>query len=329
MNYNDVFDSFSKFRVVVVGDVMLDNYKIGKVHRMSPEAPVPVVLFEKEENRIGGAGNVALNLIALGAQPIVCSVIGADDAGKILIDKFTENAISSAGIVQSKDRPTTVKSRIISNKQQLLRIDSETTDPISKEESNELMKKLNSLLIDGIDAIIFEDYNKGVLTESLIQQIIAFAKLNHIITCVDPKFENFLSYKTVDLFKPNLKELKEGLKFDFNMQSSSEKLIDAVTQLEQKLSNSISLITLSEYGVFVKKGGVVHTAKAHPRNISDVSGAGDTVIAVACLCLLSDLSYKEIAEISNIAGGLVCESAGVVSINKDELLEEVNKLLTQ
>ena len=144
MNYNDVFDSFSNFRVVVVGDVMLDNYKIGKVHRMSPEAPVPVVLFEKEENRIGGAGNVALNLIALGAQPIVCYVIGSDDAGKILIDKFTENAISSAGIVQSKNRPTTVKSRIISNKQQLLRIDHETTAPISAEESNELMNKLTS-----------------------------------------------------------------------------------------------------------------------------------------------------------------------------------------
>ena len=113
------------------------------------------------------------------------------------------------------------------------------------------------------------------------------------------------------------------------MQKSSEKLIEAVSQLEQKLSNTISLITLSEYGVFVKMGDLIHTAKAHPRNISDVSGAGDTVIAVACLCLLSDLSYKEIAEISNIAGGLVCESAGVVSINKDELLEEVNKLLTQ
>lgn len=329
MKYNDVFDSFSKFRVVVVGDVMLDNYKIGKVHRMSPEAPVPVVLFEKEENRIGGAGNVALNLIALGAQPIVCSVIGSDDAGKILIDKFKENAISSAGIVQSKNRQTTVKSRIISNKQQLLRIDSETTTPISAEESNELMTKLTLLLNDGIDAIIFEDYNKGVLTEALIQQIIAFAKSNHIITCVDPKFENFLAFKSVDLFKPNLKELKEGLKCDFNMQTSSEKLIDAVTLLEQELSNSISLITLSEYGVFVKKGELIHTAKAHLRNISDVSGAGDTVIAVACLCLLSDLSYQEIAEIANIAGGLVCEHAGVVSINKDELLGEVNKLLIQ
>ena len=296
---------------------------------MSPEAPVPVVLFEREENRIGGAGNVALNLIALGAHPIVCSVIGADNAGKILIDKFTENAISSAGIVQSNNRQTTVKSRIISNKQQLLRIDTETTAPISSEESNELMNKLRSLLKDGIDAIIFEDYNKGVLSEDLIQQIIAFAKLNNIITCVDPKFENFLSYKSVDLFKPNLKELKEGLKFEFNMQKSSEKLIEAVSQLEQKLSNTISLITLSEYGVFVKMGDLIHTAKAHPRNISDVSGAGDTVIAVACLCLLSDLAYHEIAEIANIAGGLVCEHAGVISINKEELLDEVNKLLTQ
>jgi len=327
MNYNKVFESFANFRVVVIGDVMLDNYKFGKVHRMSPEAPVPVVLFEKEENRIGGAGNVALNLIALGAQPIVCSVIGNDLAGKTLIDKFSESNISSEGIVKSNNRPTTVKSRIISNKQQLLRIDSEITSPISQEESDELMERLALLLIEGIDALIFEDYNKGVLTEQLIQQIIDFAKINNIVTCVDPKFDNFLAYKQVDLFKPNLKELKEGLNFDINMHASPEKLIEAVELLESKLSNVISLITLSEFGVLVKKGKLIHTAKAHIRNISDVSGAGDTVIAVACLCLLADLSFVEIAEIANIAGGLVCEYAGVVSIDKMELLEEVNKLL--
>ena len=326
MNYNDVFDSFSKFRIVVIGDVMLDNYKIGKVHRMSPEAPVPVVLFEKEENRIGGAGNVALNLIALGAKPIVCSVIGNDDAGKILIDKFIENNISTAGIFQSSDRQTTVKSRIISNKQQLLRIDTETTDPITAEESKQVMNRLEVLLNDGIDAIIFEDYNKGVLTEELIQGILSFAKRNNIITCVDPKFDNL---KSVDLFKPNLKELKEGLKCEINMHTSPDKLIEVVTLLESKLNNKISLITLSEFGVFIKMGDLTHTAKAHVRNISDVSGAGDTVIAVTCLCLLADLSYDKISEIANIAGGLVCEYAGVVSINKDALLEEVNKLLTK
>ena len=249
MIYNDIFNSFSNFRVVVIGDVMLDNYKIGKVHRMSPEAPVPVVLFEKEENRIGGAGNVALNLIALGAKPIVCSVIGNDDAGKILIDKFNENKISTAGIFQSSDRQTTVKSRIISNHQQLLRIDSETTDPITSEESQQLLNRLALLQNDGIDAIIFEDYNKGVLTEELIQQIISFAKKNNIVTCVDPKFDNFLAFKSVDLFKPNLKELKEGLKCDINMHTSPDKLMDVVTILESKLDNKISLITLSEFGV--------------------------------------------------------------------------------
>ena len=327
MNYNDVFNSFSNFRVVVIGDVMLDNYKIGKVHRMSPEAPVPVVLFEKEENRIGGAGNVALNLIALGAKPIVCSVIGNDDAGKILIDKFNENNISTAGIFQSSDRQTTVKSRIISNHQQLLRIDTETTEPITTEESQQVMNRLELLLNDGIDAIIFEDYNKGVLTEELIQGILSFSKKNKIVTCVDPKFDNFLAFKSVDLFKPNLKELKEGLKCDINMHTSPDKLMDVVTLLESKLDNKISLITLSEFGVFIKMGDLMHTAKAHIRNISDVSGAGDTVIAVACLCLLSNLPFDKIAEIANIAGGLVCEYAGVVSIDKQALLEEVNNLL--
>ena len=287
MNYNDVFNSFSNFRVVVIGDVMLDNYKIGKVHRMSPEAPVPVVLFEKEENRIGGAGNVALNLIALGAKPIVCSVIGNDDTGKILIDKFNENNISTAGIFQSSDRQTTVKSRIISNHQQLLRIDTETTEPITTEESQQVMNRLELLLNDGIDAIIFEDYNKGVLTEELIQGILSFSKKNKIVTCVDPKFDNFLAFKSVDLFKPNLKELKEGLKCDINMHTSPDKLIEVVTLLESKLNNIIEMI------------GIFNSPFLFSRGLDGVLGFSKALDLLSIFQLIHRFQIRELQGLSN------------------------------
>lgn len=327
MNYEALFQKFENKRILVIGDVMLDAYLIGKVNRISPEAPVPVVSLENEEQRIGGAGNVALNLVALGAHPIVCSVVGTDINGNDLIRIFEENGISTAGIIRSQNRKTTVKTRVISNKQQLLRIDSETTTPISTEEEHFLLEQLNQLIQSGIDGIIFEDYNKGVLTESLIQQAIELAKSSNIPTAVDPKKENFFAYQGVTLFKPNLKELKEGLNLKFNFQNDKQAFESAVIDLEEKLNNEISFITLSEFGVFIKQHEAKQYVAAHVRNIADVSGAGDTVIAVATLCLVSGGSAKEIAEISNIAGGLVCEKSGVVSISKEELMNELRTLL--
>ena len=156
-----------------------------------------------------------------------------------------------------------------------------------------------------VDAIIFEDYNKGILSENTIGKIITLAKEHHIPTCVDPKKDNFLSYKGVDLFKPNLKELKEGLNIDFDFNKDAPEFINAVKSLEEILQNNISLITLSENGVFIKNATAQHFLPAHIRNISDVSGAGDTVISVACLCLLAEMPIEEIAAISNIAGGMV------------------------
>ena len=322
MNYDQLFSKFNNLRVLVIGDVMVDAYILGKVNRISPEAPVPVVSFEQEEKRIGGAGNVALNLVALGAQPIVCSVIGDDEQGQALSNLFTEKGISSQGIIVSKHRKTTVKTRVIANKQQLLRIDSETTSPINEAEENALILQIHQLIENGIDGIIFEDYNKGVLTESLIQQVISLAKAAGIPTTVDPKRDNFLAYQGVTLFKPNLKELKEGLNLAFDFKTEQAKFEQAVTILEEKLKNSISLITLSEFGVFIKRGNGKHYIAAHLRNIADVSGAGDTVIAVATLCFIAGASIPDIAGISNVAGGLVCEKPGVVSISKEELIKE-------
>ncbi|NBU90018.1 MAG: D-glycero-beta-D-manno-heptose-7-phosphate kinase [Flavobacteriia bacterium] len=307
---------------------MLDAYVMGKVNRISPEAPVPIVSLENEDARIGGAGNVALNLLALGAKPIICGVIGEDSSGDKLLNLFEKNGISTDGLVKSMVRKTTVKTRVISNKQQLLRIDSESTFPLLESEEIKLNNTIQNIINQGIDGIIFEDYNKGVLTDSVIQNVIKIAKEKDIPTAVDPKKENFLSYKGVSLFKPNLKELKEGLNLNFDFNSNKELFEKGIELLEEKLQNEISFVTLSENGVFIKNQTEKYYVPAHMRSISDVSGAGDTVIAVATLCLISGASTKQIAEISNLAGGLVCEKSGVVSISKNELLKEVSELLS-
>ena len=328
MNYKDLFDKFNGLRILVIGDVMLDAYVMGKVNRISPEAPVPIVSLENEDARIGGAGNVALNLLALGAKPIICGVIGEDSSGDKLLNLFEKNGISTDGLVKSMVRKTTVKTRVISNKQQLLRIDSESTFPLLESEEIKLNNTIQNIINQGIDGIIFEDYNKGVLTDSVIQNTIKIAKEKDIPTAVDPKKENFLSYKGVSLFKPNLKELKEGLNLNFDFNSNKELFEKGIEVLEEKLQNEISFVTLSENGVFIKNQTEKYYVPAHMRSISDVSGAGDTVIAVATLCLISGASTKQIAEISNLAGGLVCEKSGVVSISKNELFSEVSELLS-
>ena len=328
MNYKDLFDKFNGLRILVIGDVMLDAYVMGKVNRISPEAPVPIVSLENEDARIGGAGNVALNLLALGAKPIICGVIGEDSSGDKLLNLFEKNGISTDGLVKSMVRKTTVKTRVISNKQQLLRIDSESTFPLLESEEIKLKNTIQNIINQGIDGIIFEDYNKGVLTDSVIQNTIKIAKEKDIPTAVDPKKENFLSYKGVSLFKPNLKELKEGLNLNFDFNSNKDLFEKGIEVLEEKLQNEISFVTLSENGVFIKNQTEKYYVPAHMRSISDVSGAGDTVIAVATLCLISGASTKQIAEISNLAGGLVCEKSGVVSISKNDLFSEVSELLS-
>ncbi len=323
-----MFDKFNGLGILVIGDVMLDSYVMGKVNRISPEAPVPIVSLENEDARIGGAGNVALNLLALGAKPIICGVIGEDSSGDKLLNLFEKNGISTDGLVKSMARKTTVKTRVISNKQQLLRIDSESTFPLLESEEIKLNDTIQNIINQGIDGIIFEDYNKGVLTDSVIQNTIKIAKEKDIPTAVDPKKENFLSYKGVSLFKPNLKELKEGLNLNFDFNSNKDLFEKGIEVLEEKLQNEISFVTLSENGVFIKNQTEKYYVPAHMRSISDVSGAGDTVIAVATLCLISGASTKQIAEISNLAGGLVCEKSGVVSISKNDLFSEVSELLS-
>jgi D-glycero-beta-D-manno-heptose-7-phosphate kinase len=324
----NLFEKFRHLRVMVIGDVMIDSYLWGDVERISPEAPVPVVNVTRKEHRLGGAANVALNIAAMGAQAVVCSVIGDDNNGHEL-SRLTEfYDLGNAGLIHSSSRITTVKTRVISHHQQMLRIDEEQTTDLTKEEQHLLYDRVRSIIAaEKIDVIIFEDYNKGILMPELIDKIVAFANDKNIPTCVDPKKKNFLAYKNVTLFKPNLKELKEGLKMDFD-RNDDEAIKRAAVELEKILNNKISLITLSERGVYIKSNKTDAVFPAHIRNISDVSGAGDTVIAVAALCLASDVPHDFLARLANLAGGLVCEKVGVVPVDKDQLLVEAKEELT-
>jgi rfaE bifunctional protein kinase chain/domain len=234
--------------------------------------------------------------------------------------------VDTSGIVSVDDRQTTVKIRVIGNNQQLLRVDKEQTHDIKTSQEDELIRRISNIIAtEKIDALIFEDYNKGLLTGRVIREVISLCNQKDIPTTVDPKKKHFLSYENVTLFKPNLKELKEGLDVQFDFQRG-EVFENAVELLSQKLNSKYTFVTLSEHGVYIHSEDVCAYVNAHRRSIRDVSGAGDTVIAVATLCLIAEMSPLEIAEVSNIAGGLVCEKSGVVSIDLDELKAEVLRL---
>lgn len=329
IDFVKVFDKFNSLNILIIGDVMIDAYWWGGVNRISPEAPVPVCAVNDKESRLGGAANVALNIAAMGANPILCSVVGEDYQGHQLCELMKKQNMDTNGIVFSSNRPTTVKTRIIGNKTQMLRIDEETDANISLSEEKIFLDKIESIInTEKINAIIFQDYDKGVITEGVITKIIEIAKRKNIPVTVDPKKRNFTAYKNVDLFKPNLKELKEGLKIDFD-NVDKDVLVEASLLLHYKQKIDKVFITLSERGVFMmdftKKEAEITMLPACLRKISDVSGAGDTVISLATLCLALGLDSQTIANVSNFAGGLVCESVGVVPIDKNKLLSELLK----
>lgn len=317
-----IFEDFNQLKVLVVGDVMLDAYYFGEVTRISPEAPVPIVDIKKKSNHLGGAANVALNTSALGCKTWIASVVGNDKHGDSLKEAFENAKINIDGLITSDKRQTTVKTRIIGNNNQLLRIDEEEKNDLDEEDTESFLSNIYRL-IDNIepDLILFEDYNKGVLYSKTIEAIINIANKKKLLTAVDPKKHNFWAYKNVGLFKPNLKELEEGL----NMEASADdlpSLKSAVDKLEAQLNNQFTLLTLSENGMLIKAGDYLKHIEAHKRDITDVSGAGDTVIAVAACCLALKVSFELTLRLANLAGGLVCEKIGVVPINKNQLLEE-------
>lgn len=332
ISVNDIqslFTSFTTTKIGVVGDIMLDTYWWGVVDRISPEAPVPIVSLQRKETRVGGAANVALNLRALGAPTTLFSVIGKDAEGIELASLLNKEGINTSYIHESETRVTTNKVRIMGRNQQMMRLDHEHTNDITAEQEAALLAGFYKYVeTEKPSLIILEDYNKGVLTPNIITSVIDYCNEKGIPTAVDPKQKNFLAYKNCTLFKPNLKEVKEGLKItigDITVQNMNK----VHTALNESLHNAISFITLSEHGVYFSDGEAQKLIPTHIRNISDVSGAGDTVIAVASLVYASSKNMLLAAEISNIAGGMVCELVGTAPINKNDLAAEVVKLLTK
>lgn len=328
MDFQQLFQDFTQIRVAVLGDVMLDTYWWGQVDRISPEAPVPVVALNKKEYRIGGAGNVALNTASLGAQTTMISVIGDDADGAMLTNMLREAGIGVQTMLSTADRITTNKIRIIGRNQQMMRLDAEHTNDIDTALEDQLLKQVAQHLQEvQPHVLILEDYNKGVLTARVIAETIALCKQYGVSTAVDPKKKNFLSYQGVDIFKPNLKEVKEGLNL-----SISQVNLDSLNIVHQALNDALqhrySFITLSEKGVFYQGEQQQALIPSHVRNIADVSGAGDTVIATASLVYAATKGNMDLAaKMANIAGGLVCEEVGTMAINRDKLLHECNLLL--
>lgn len=321
---SDLIDEFSRLKVLIIGDLMVDSYTWGKVSRISPEAPVPVVNVVRRESRLGGAGNVVLNIASLGAKPMICSVIGNDAPGRELQKIIQDSNLSIDGLIVESGRMTTVKERIIAGSQQVVRVDSEMESSISLASQNALWNMIKSSIAD-VDVVIFEDYDKGVLNEDLIQKVISLARENNIPTVVDPKRKNFFAYKGATLFKPNLHELRDGLGL-MPMDFDANHLADTVRKFKVSQNFKGVFVTLSERGVYIDLENDQKIIPAHIRQISDVSGAGDTVISIAACVLALGGSANQIAALANLGGGLVCESLGVVPIKVDSLKKEAAQL---
>lgn len=327
LDATQIFPAFEKVNVLVVGDVMIDRYLTGTIDRISPEAPVPVVLLKESENRLGGAANVALNIKAMGATPYLCSVVGDDENGKLFQELLPKRDIQAKYIVTSTSRKTTVKTRILAQHQHVLRVDSEDTADLTDAEAKDFLKMVREILdAKDIHVILFQDYNKGVLSASIIREVLLEAIKRDIPTAVDPKFNNFWSYQRATLFKPNLKEIRAQLPFP--VETSPASLRKASEYIRSKMGNQHTLITLSEKGLYIdneKRGEVIPT---QPRAIADVCGAGDTVISVAALGMALNLNMQQVAALANLAGGQVCERVGVVSVDRAQLQREYELLQT-
>ncbi|MCX6166133.1 MAG: D-glycero-beta-D-manno-heptose-7-phosphate kinase [Ignavibacteriae bacterium] len=324
-NIDKILSKSTGKRICIIGDIMLDRYMLGDVTRISPEAPVQVFDIKKTEPKLGGAANVSLNVKTLKAEPFLIGVIGKDIEGDILKQVLKSQGQTIEGLIETEDRPTTCKTRVIASSHHLLRIDSES----KKEISNHLETKIVNMLNDNVkefEIIILQDYNKGVLTKSLIRKIFEFAKNNNIKILVDPKFDNFFEYKNAYIFKPNRKELEDA----FGRKAKNEdELIKICNELLNKTKCCNLVLTLGEHGmkVFNKSKGKIkiHSIKTKARNVSDVSGAGDTVISTLAVTLAGGANIIEAVEIANIAAGIVVEEVGIVPIEKDILIKHIEE----
>ncbi|MCF8227085.1 MAG: hypothetical protein K9J30_14500 [Bacteroidales bacterium] len=318
-DFDEFFKKITGQKILIVGDVMVDTYLWGSVKRVSPEAPVPIVSNIIDEHRLGGAANVALNVKAMGAVPILCSVIGGDDRGSLFLDLLEDQNLSDVGITVDDYRITTQKTRVISGSKHLLRVDEEIESRLSKRLQEGFIEiVMNLMQTGGVDSVIFQDYDKGVVTPAIISNVIRLANELNIPVLVDPKFRNFSSYRDITLFKPNLKEFVKGLKIDLK-KTDIDRLVEAGQKFREQQNQEILLITLSDKGMLVVTEKEHHYLPAFERKITDVSGAGDTVIGVSAICYAAGIKAEQLAMISNLAGSQVCERSGVVPVDREQL----------
>lgn len=315
----EIIDNAKGKSIAVIGDLMLDRYFWGSVTRISPEAPVPVIDVESESLHLGGAANVAKNLFSLGINPLLCGVLGDDNSGKSFIEITGQSGIDSKGIFIDKDRPTTVKTRIIGNNQQIARIDREIRNEIPPAGLDFILKSLENT--SDLSGIILEDYNKGTISAKMISTVINFANYNNIPVFVDPKKDNFFNYKGVTVFKPNRKEAQQALGLSLR---TKDDVITAAKKLIELLECQNVLITLGAEGMMlIEKDGTISTVPTRARHVADVSGAGDTAIATIAAALSGGANIREASAMANYASGLVCEKPGIVSVEIDELIDVI------
>ncbi|MEA3476401.1 MAG: D-glycero-beta-D-manno-heptose-7-phosphate kinase [Candidatus Cloacimonadota bacterium] len=314
---HNILNEFKNKKILVIGDLMLDHYIIGDVERISPEAPVQIVKAENEKFGLGGAANVANNIKSLGATPIVIGAVGNDLNGQKVLDIFKKNNILAKGIFKDKNQPTTQKTRVIARHQQLLRIDFENPDELS----SDLYKKIENYIeqiIPDIDGIILQDYNKGLLSKSLIRFILKIANKNEKIIGVDPKTKNFFEYTNATIFKPNRYEVEKNLNIDIK---NEEDLLSAARILIQKVNCSYLVITLGENGMFICDNKRKHwKIPTFSQEVYEVSGAGDTVISTLVLAKAAGCDIKTASIIANHAAGAVCGKVGVAIVSQEEII---------
>jgi rfaE bifunctional protein kinase chain/domain len=314
----NIFTQFKKLKVIVVGDAMLDSYKIGNINRQSPEAKVPVVDVIKKSTKLGGAANVILNLKQLGVIPVLCTVIGDDENGRDIIKKLEKNDLETSGVIIDPSRKTTVKERIIVDNKHVVRIDEEIKENLNEKTRSKLLSKINEK-IKTSDILIFQDYNKGVIDNVLIDRITSKKK---IFISVDPKNKNFTDYKNIDVFKPNLKEITKSLKIN---NPTLENLKSIGKKFMKKNSINHLMITLSEEGILILSEKEVSKHDIFQSKIVDVSGAGDAIISLATILFYLKLPQKFIGEICNVTGGIVCNYSGVKAIDPKELIKKTKR----
>jgi D-beta-D-heptose 7-phosphate kinase/D-beta-D-heptose 1-phosphate adenosyltransferase len=309
-----IFSRLSPIKVAVIGDYMLDTYTTGKIRRISPEAPVSVLNVLREESRPGGAGNVVLNLISLGAQVVAIGRIGPDNAGKQLLQALSSEGVMTEGLIYQQSFQTPVKNRLIADAQQILRVDFEHSSPIPENVEQEVAIRLPSLLFD-VDIIAISDYGKGFLSRSLLMAIFELAKSREIPVIVDPKGDDFVKYQGATILKPNLQEAYAAAKLP--QEATLEQVADT---LFKKVSVDMFMITRSELGISLfTKDGKRSDFPVHSKEVIDVTGAGDTVLATVSMVLGNGLDIKYGAKFANIAAGIAIERIGCARITLSEL----------